>query len=156
MEQLTKQFDGSYSTPSGFIAVVPNLASVVLPDGTAIFEFRSSWNSEIISVRWDSAGPIAVLERNVGVALLTAGFAKHPSEAMVDEYNALVIAQTPAITPPPITPPVTPPENPPADTPPDGTITLWQPPEGWQPHPTSPGYFYKGQEVLTEEQLRAL
>lgn len=29
------------------------------------------------------------------------------------------------------------------------------PPEGWIPHPDSPGYFYKGQEVLTEAALRA-
>lgn len=153
MEQLTRQFDGSYSTPSGFIAVVPNRASIVQPDGMAIFEFRSSWNSRIIAVKWDSAGPIAVLDRNVGVSMLTAGFAKHPSEAMVDEYNALVDAQPPAITPLLTDPPV---DALDALTPPDGTITLWQPPEGWQPHPTSPGYFYKGQEVLTEEQLKAL
>lgn len=29
------------------------------------------------------------------------------------------------------------------------------PPAGWLAHPTAPGYYYKGQEVLTEEQLRA-
>lgn len=28
------------------------------------------------------------------------------------------------------------------------------PPEGWVAHPSAPGYFYKGQEVLTEAQLR--
>lgn len=28
------------------------------------------------------------------------------------------------------------------------------PPEGWIAHPNAPGYFYKGQEVLTEAQLR--
>src|SRR5690606_8392219 len=31
---------------------------------------------------------------------------------------------------------------------------VW-PPEGWKAHPQSAGYFYKGQEVLTEAQLRA-
>ncbi|TIM41642.1 hypothetical protein [Mesorhizobium sp.] len=29
------------------------------------------------------------------------------------------------------------------------------PAEGWKPHPTAPGYFYKGQEVLLEADLRA-
>lgn len=29
------------------------------------------------------------------------------------------------------------------------------PPEGWTAHPSAPGYFYKGQEVVTEEALRA-
>ena len=29
------------------------------------------------------------------------------------------------------------------------------PPEGWTTHPQSPGYFYQGQEVLTEADLRA-
>ncbi|PZV36894.1 hypothetical protein B5V02_19525 [Mesorhizobium kowhaii] len=29
------------------------------------------------------------------------------------------------------------------------------PPEGWREHPTAPGWFYKGQRVLTEAQLRA-
>lgn len=28
------------------------------------------------------------------------------------------------------------------------------PPEGWTPHPAAPGYFYQGQEVLSEAQLR--
>lgn len=30
------------------------------------------------------------------------------------------------------------------------------PPAGWLPHPTSPGYFYQGQEVKTESELRAM
>jgi len=29
------------------------------------------------------------------------------------------------------------------------------PPEGWTAHPSAPGYFYRGQEVLTEAALRA-
>ena len=29
------------------------------------------------------------------------------------------------------------------------------PPAGWTPHPEAPGYFYQGQEVLTEAALRA-
>lgn len=30
------------------------------------------------------------------------------------------------------------------------------PPAGWEAHPSAPGYFYKGQEVLSEAQLRAI
>lgn len=30
------------------------------------------------------------------------------------------------------------------------------PPAGWTAHPAAPGYYYKGQDVLTEAQLRAL
>ena len=40
----------------------------------------------------------------------------------------------------------------PAPVAPTGTTF---PPEGWVAHPSAPGYFYKGQEVLTEAQLRA-
>lgn len=36
-----------------------------------------------------------------------------------------------------------------------GTVTADFPPEGWLAHPSAPGHFYKGQEVLTEAALRA-
>src|SRR5262249_13727852 len=32
-------------------------------------------------------------------------------------------------------------------------MTPW-PPTGWKKHPTAAGWYYKGQEVLNEEQLR--
>lgn len=53
----------------------------------------------------------------------------------------------PPVAPPPPAPVAAPPPPPPAPT---------FPPEGWIPHPTSPGYFYKGQEVKTEADLRAM
>lgn len=36
-----------------------------------------------------------------------------------------------------------------------GAVTSDFPPEGWLAHPSAPGHFYKGQEVLTEAALRA-
>lgn len=35
-------------------------------------------------------------------------------------------------------------------------VTPAFPPDGWQVHPHNPAYYYKGQEVLTEAQLREL
>lgn len=46
------------------------------------------------------------------------------------------------------------PPAPPA-TPPAPTAAPAVPPAGWLPHPSSPGWFYQGQEVLNEAQLRA-
>lgn len=39
--------------------------------------------------------------------------------------------------------------------PPPPPVAAVFPPEGWLAHPGAPGYFYKGQEVLTEADLRA-
>ena len=54
---------------------------------------------------------------------------------------------SPAVAaPPPPVPVAAPPAPPPVEV---------FPPAGWLAHPTAPGYFYRGQEVLTEAQLRA-
>lgn len=153
MEQLVKQFDGSYSTESGHCAVVPKRASILLPDGSAVFEFKSAWNSKIISVKWDPAGPIALLDRETATLMVNLRYAAHPTEEQVAEYNKLVDAVNATEPPKDVEPPKS-----------DGTEVdasksegdgVVFPPEGWLPHPTSPGYFYKDQQVLTEEQLRA-
>lgn len=49
------------------------------------------------------------------------------------------------------------PQAPPAapSAPPAAPAAPQFPPEGWQPHPDAAGYFYCGQEVLTEQALRA-
>lgn len=52
----------------------------------------------------------------------------------------------------PVAPPVAAPPVPAAPVAPPAAAF---PPEGWTPHPSAPGYFYKGQEVLTEAALRA-
>jgi len=66
-------------------------------------------------------------------------------------------APAPSPLPPPLPSNVVPmtapaPPAPPAPTPAAPVATF--PPVGWTAHPTSPGYFYAGQEVLTEAQLR--
>ncbi|MAF43632.1 MAG: hypothetical protein CMI54_05630 [Parcubacteria group bacterium] len=55
--------------------------------------------------------------------------------------------------PPPVAPPAAPPV-PAAPTPPPAPEPVF-PPEGWLPHPQSAGYFYKGQECVTEAELRS-
>lgn len=42
-----------------------------------------------------------------------------------------------------------------APPPAPGAVTVDFPPDGWLLHPTAPGHYYKGQEVLTEAALRA-
>lgn len=60
--------------------------------------------------------------------------------------------QQPApVTPPAATPPAFTPAPPAAPAPAVADF----PPPGWTAHPTSPGYFYQGQEVLSEADLRA-
>jgi hypothetical protein len=71
---------------------------------------------------------------------------KSPNPSVVAALSALdpfVDASQPQVPPPP------PPPPPPAATKPF-------PPPGWTAHPNAPGYWYKGQEVLSEAQLRAL
>lgn len=69
--------------------------------------------------------------------------------------------QPPAPTVAPVAAPVTPapvaaPTAPAAPPVPNTTFLKPFPPEGWMAHPDAAGYWYKGNEVLTEEQLRAL
>lgn len=48
-----------------------------------------------------------------------------------------------------------PPPPPPAVAPPPPPPAVQFPPDGWTAHPSAPGYFYMGQEVLSEADLRA-
>ena len=70
-----------------------------------------------------------------------------PPPAVAPAPAPAPVAAAPAAPAPPAPPPA--PAAPPAPPPP-----VVFPPEGWVPHPDAPGYFYKGQEVLTEAQLR--
>lgn len=59
--------------------------------------------------------------------------------------------------PPQYAPPVqqaAPPPPVPVQAPPAPVVAQW-PPQGWTAHPDSPGWFYSGQDVLTEADLRA-
>lgn len=128
MEQLSRELDGFYRTPSGFCAVVPKLASGVTPEGLKWFAFRLGPYSDVIKVEWPKDSPLALFDDETSTAMIGAGYGSNPSEEMVAEYNKLV-----------------------ASTPPEKKF----PPEGWLPHPSAPGYFYKDQEVLPEAALRA-
>ena len=66
-------------------------------------------------------------------AMAPPGFAPPPAAA------------PPAFTPPPVPSAPAAPVAPPAF-----------PPEGWTAHPSAPGYFYRGQEVKSETELRAM
>lgn len=63
---------------------------------------------------------------------------------------AAPVAATPVAAPVPAAP-----VAPPVPAAPVAPAAPAFPPEGWLAHPTSPGWFYKGQEVLTEADLRA-
>lgn len=145
MDQLSKEQDGFYRTSAGFGAVVPKLASGVTPEGMKYFEFRSSAYSDIIRVEWPKGAPLALIDNDVAEMMVSNGYGYHPTEAMIDEYNKLA-AESPA----------PPPEQSAGKngSPPDPVAKKF-PPEGWLPHPTAPGFFYKGQEVLPEADLRA-
>ncbi len=75
-----------------------------------------------------------------------------PNEAamLVQSAPAMTAPAAPAAAPTP-PPPVTasPPSPPPAPA-----ASAPFPPPGWTAHPTSPGFYYKGQEVLSEAQLK--
>ena len=55
----------------------------------------------------------------------------------------------------PVAAPAIPTPTQPAVTAPAAPVAAPFPPAGWTPHPEAPGYFYQGQEVLTEAALRA-
>ena len=55
----------------------------------------------------------------------------------------------------PVAAPAIPTPTPAAVTAPAAPVAAPFPPAGWTPHPEAPGYFYQGQEVLTEAALRA-
>jgi len=75
--------------------------------------------------------------------------AQSAAQAQVDAFGAPPPPMTTAALVPPL-PAAAPPPPPPVP------VAKPFPPPGWAPHPQAPGYFYKGQEVLTEAALRAL
>ena len=77
----------------------------------------------------------------VGIVMASDAFAKNTKGGQTMVKHTWALAEgTPAAAPPP--PPV-----PPTPAP--------FPPAGWTAHPTSPGWYYRGQEVVSEADLRA-
>lgn len=87
--------------------------------------------------------------------------AQSAAQAQVDAFGAPRPAGVPtaavptAAVPTAPVPPLPAAAVPPPPPPPVPAVKPFPPP-GWAPHPQAPGYFYKGQEVLTEAALRAL
>lgn len=139
MEKLTRRSDGACETPSGLFAVVPRVRSGILPDGkTAWFEFKASFLSPVTRIEWPVHAPAILLSQDAARTMLLNGYAFGLTDDQVAEFNAAVDAYNAGQLqqePPPV--PVF-------------------PPVGWTPHPDSPGFYYKGSEVLSEDQLRAL
>ena len=67
---------------------------------------------------------------------------------------AWATSATPAVSAP-VAAPAIPTPTQPAVPAPAAPVAAPFPPAGWTPHPEAPGYFYQGQEVLTEAALRA-
>jgi len=127
MDRLAKEHDGFYRTSGGFCAVVPKLASGITPDGMKWFVFRLSPYGEEVRIEWPKDDPLAVFDNDTAVTMIRAGYGRLPTDAMIEEYNQL------------------------ADTAP---VANSFPPEGWIAHPSATGFYYKGQEVLSEADLR--
>jgi len=127
MDRLVKEHDGFYRTSKGFCAVVPKLASGTTRDGLNWFSFKLAAYGEEIRIEWPKHSPLAIFDSETAAMVVRSGYGSHPSEDLIAEYNRLIDEPVP---PPPF------------------------PPEGWVAHPTAPGFFYKGQEVLSEADLR--
>lgn len=92
------------------------------------FTFRISPYGDEIRIEWQKDTPIALFDNDTAVTMIRSGYGKVPSADMVDEYNRLAddVTNTPVAFPP----------------------------DGWIAHPTAPGFYYRGQEVLSEADLR--
>lgn len=130
MEKLQRELDGFCRTSSGFCAVVPKMSAGITPKGMNWFQFKSSAYSAVVRVEWPKASPVALIDNATAMTMVRLGYAQTLSDELLEQYNKLVDQQSPA---------------------PAQNNTF--PPEGWLPHPT-PGYYYKGQEVLSEADLR--
>lgn len=140
MERLSKELDGFYRTASGFCAVVPKRATGVTPEGMKWFEYRVGPYSGAVRVEWPKQAPLALFDNETASAMIRSGYGFNPTDAQIEEYNKLVDE---ALSAAPPVPPVTPP------------VANGFPPDGWLPHPTAAGFFYQGQVVLSEADLRA-
>jgi hypothetical protein len=138
-------------------------------------QLKAQITSQVAEFAVSPANPLAgrMVEVEVHEVTTRQGtpFSKHiwkpttrgPNEAARSAARAKASAQTASPTPmsPLATPPMAPmqpsslpaPMVPPPPPPPPPTVF---PPPGWTAHPSAPGYYYRGQEVLSEAQLRAI
>jgi hypothetical protein len=130
-------------------------------EAAAVVRLRDSIEvTRVLGSAHDSAPPVAALPAPVPTATPVAPTAPTPAAPYVAQS---VPAQAPTPLPPtvpaPMAPPPVPTMPPPAPTPPPVPVAPPPPPTfppaGWLAHPSSPGWFYCGQEVLSEADLRA-
>lgn len=151
MEKLQREQDGHSRTSSGYVAVIPRTSSGLTAEGARYFEFKAGPLSAITRVEWPDGSPVALLDNEVALRMLSAKYAYDLTEEQVEEYNKAVDAMGDEPPPAPPQGEGTGSENQ-SSTPTNGGTF---PPEGWQPHPTAAGFYYKDQEVLSEADLRA-
>lgn len=84
--------------------------------------------SEVVRVEWPATSPVALIENDIAITLVGIGYAVDLTNEQLNEYNSLVDSC-------------------------NGKAVF--PPAGWTQHPSAAGYYYKGNEVLTEADLRA-
>lgn len=138
MERLQRELDGHCRTSSGFCAVVPRVSSGITPEKNKYFEFKTSPMSDVTRIEWPAASPVALFDNDVAIALVRSKYAFDLNDAQLSEYNSLVDGAPKEVATP---------------KQPDAPTEF--PPAGWIPHPDAAGFFYKGNEVLSEADLRA-
>ena len=88
------------------------------------------------------------IEGNLAPVIVQQQATVTPVPTPVPAQATPVVAAPPPVVLAPVAPPA------PVQAPPAPVAPQW-PPQGWTAHPQSPGWFYQGQEVLSEADLRA-
>lgn len=166
MEKLHKGSDGLAETQSGFLAVVPRIHSGRTPDGEFFyFEYKANVLGPVTRVEWPSYQPFCLIKRDQGEAMLRLNFASPATDEQIADFNAAVdtYEAQQAEQPPKVPQQPAPAQTPkPAEQPKSGEPAPHVPgsdplaaarAEGWQPHPDSPGFHYKGSEVVADDEL---
>jgi len=89
MEKLHTRSDGISETPSGLFGVSP-LRWNEHVDGTRSFEFMAKVHGPVQHIIWE--GDIAVIRPDVAMVMVGKGYARHPTETQVQEWNEKVQA----------------------------------------------------------------
>lgn len=138
--------------PGYFVQVFGNVAFNKSTDSPGVY-------LNFAAVAFSAYGP--EIQLSAGVDTTAVGFGKGPLPAGAMSTPAAGMSVPPATIPTPPTPaapgvaPYSGYTAPPAPPAAPAAPVAW-PPAGWTQHPQSPTHWYKGTEVLTEAELRAL
>lgn len=150
--RVSIKFNGAFSPNTPGIYVNPNMVLL------------TKYDDEIVSSGQDPdeafAGISAILPSSPHAAFTPQAYVAPAAVGAPAAYVAPVAAPAPQAYVPPVAMPAPAPDFvqnvigvPPAPPMVPSAPTPF-PPAGWTAHPASPGYYYMGQEVLTEQQLR--